>query len=229
MARPKKIVETKDELIEVKDEVVETKTDEKTEAELALEAKDKEMQEMKTQMEMLMKQMAQMATINQGVQVGKANDIEVAIGCRALNGACLANKSGDIEYNIRYKDVEYIPYNELKECFKSNVNNYKDLFAKGIFYFEDETMYDEFGVKNRIDLSEENLIKILLANQVPFLDKLYIRGQKDVVLYMTVLYLVAELYSEGKLNEWSWDGRNTFETHYKIRLDDIVRQIQSVR
>ena len=49
MARPKKIVETKDELIEVKDEVVETKTDEKTEAELALEAKDKEMQEMKIQ------------------------------------------------------------------------------------------------------------------------------------------------------------------------------------
>lgn len=229
MARPKKIVEAKDELMEIKDEVVETKADGKTEVELALEAKDKEMQEMKIQMEMLMKQMAQMATMNQGVQVGKANDIEVAIGCRALNGACLANKSGDIEYNIRYKDVEYIPYNELKECFKSNVNNYKDLFAKGIFYFEDETMYDEFGVKNRIDLSEENLIKILLANQVPFLDKLYIRGQKDVVLYMTVLYLVAELYSEGKLNEWSWDGRNTFEAHYKIRLDDMVRQIQSVR
>ena len=229
MARPKKIVEAKDELMEVKDEVVETKTDEKKEIELALEAKDKEVQEMKIQIEMLMKQMTQMVTMNQGVQVGKANDIEVAIGCRALNGACLANKSGDIEYNIRYKDVEYIPYNELKECFKSNVNNYKDLFAKGIFYFEDETIYDEFGVKNRIDLSEENLIKILLANQVPFLDKLYIRGQKDVVLYMTVLYLVAELYSEGKLNEWSWDGRNTFETHYKIRLDDIVRQIQSVR
>ena len=93
MARPKKIVETKDEIIE-------TEVDEKTEVELALEAKDKEMQEMKIQMEMLMKQMAQMATMNQGVQVGKANDIEVAIGCRALNGACLANKSGDIDYNI---------------------------------------------------------------------------------------------------------------------------------
>lgn len=225
MARPKKIVETKDESIEIKDETIETSA----EIELALKAKDKEMQEMKIQMEMLMKQMAQMATVNQGVQVGKSNDIEVAVGCRALNGACLANKSGDIEYNVRYKDVEHIPYNELKECFKSNVNNYKDLFAKGIFYFEDESMYDEFGIKNRIDLSEKNLIKILLANQVPFLDKLYIRGQKDVVLYMTVLYLVAELYSEGKLNEWSWDGRNTFETHYKIRLDDIVRQIQSVR
>ena len=244
MARPKKIVETKDELIEVKDEVVETKTDEKTEAELALEAKDKEIQEMKTQMEMqemktqmemqemkiqMEMLMKQMMTTNQSVQVGKTNDIDVAVGCRALNGACLANKNGDIEYNIKYKEIDYIPYNELKECFKSNVNNYKDLFAKGIFYFEDEAMYDEFMIKNRIDLSEENLVKILLSNQVPFLDKLYIRGQKDVVLYMTVLYLVAELYSEGKLNEWSWDGRNTFETHYKIRLDDIVRQIQSVR
>ena len=222
MARPKKIVETKDEIIE-------TEVDEKTEVELALEAKDKEMQEMKIQMEMLMKQMAQMATMNQNVQMGKPNDIEVVVGCRALNGACLANKSGDIEYNIKYREVESIPYNELKECFKSNVNNYKDLFAKGIFYFEDEAMYDEFGVKNRIDLSEENLTKILLSNQVPFLDKLYVRGQKDVVLYMTVLYLVAELYSEGKLNNWSWEGRNIFESHYKIRLDDIIRQIQSIR
>ena len=110
MARPKKIVETKDELIEVKDEVVETKTDEKTEAEIALEAKDKEMQEMKTQMEMqemkiqMEMLMKQMVTTNQSVQVGKTNDIDVAVGCRALNGACLANKSGDIEYNIRYKD-----------------------------------------------------------------------------------------------------------------------------
>lgn len=191
------------------------------------EDSDNKLKELQIQMELLMKQMSMM---NQSQpHISNQDDIDIIVGCRALNGATLISKNGEIEYDLKYKEEREIPFRELKECFKNNVNNYRDLFKKGVFYFVDKNMYDEFSIKDILDLSEENLIEILLRNEIPFEDKLYVRGQKDMALYMTVLYIVADLYCQGKLTQWNYGGRIAFENHYKTKLDDMIRQIQSLR
>lgn len=224
MARPKSV--TKEEVVQ--EEKVVVTQESKIDVDKILKEKaetENKFLELQAQMQVLMQQVAMMGA----TPMTKAKE-DVAVGCRAINGASLASKDESIEYNLKYKEVEYIPYADLKECFKSRVNDYKDLFAKGIFYFVDEENYAEFNIRDRIDMSEDNIIDILVnQGAVPFADRLYVRGQKDNTLYMAVLYLVSDLFRQGKLSDWTYTNRKQFENMFKTSIDEAVSRLEYIR
>lgn len=216
MARPKK----EDNMnIESTVEVYEMNEVEKLKKEK--EESDRKFLELQTQMDMILKQMAlQNANGNTNNQ-----DEDVAVGCMSINGASIANNDESIIYNLKYKEVIDISFSELKDCFKSKINPYRELFKKGIFYFEDEKYYEIFKIKDVVDMSDEALVDMLIKGEVPYKEKLYIRGHKDNTFFLTLVYRVADLYRQGNLVKWTYQDRMSFENYFKIKIDNCVNQL----
>ena len=185
------------------------------------EESDRKFLELQTQMDMILKQMAlQNANGNTNNQ-----DEDVVVGCMSINGASIANNDESIIYNLKYKEVIDISFSELKDCFKSKINPYRELFKKGIFYFEDEKYYEIFKIKDVVDMSDEALVDMLIKGEVPYKEKLYIRGHKDNTFFLTLVYRVADLYRQGNLVKWTYQDRMSFENYFKIKIDNCVNQL----
>lgn len=223
MARPKKELETKTETI-TEEVVVENTKEKDLEIERLRKEKeetDKQMLELKAQMDLILKQMAMKPQVAVSQQ-----DEEIEVKCYCINGAVIVNNDASIRYEIGYQESVHIPLSELKECFKSNVNNYKDLFKKGIFVFENEEYYDIFKVRDRIDLSDDVLVEILTKQKrIPYLEEMKVLGKIDFALSNSLIYRVADLRRRGKLRDWEYNDQHAFETQFNISVDKCINQL----
>lgn len=191
-----------------------------------LEMTNKKLADMELQMKLLQQQMLSMGNISNSKS---ETDEELVVGCNMYSGGTISSRLGDISYTFKYGQEIPILYSELKECFRSTVNNYRELFKDGVFYFVDKKGYDEFKIHSHLDFSDDILIPKLLDGEIPYLDKIEIgNSKKNFNVYYTVMYKVADIYRKGKLKDWSYESRTKFENYFKKKIDEIVMAIDTM-
>lgn len=207
----------------VKEEIVlDTKKDEEIERlKKEKEQMNGDLDSLKSQMAILMKQMAMQETAS----IPK-EEVEVEVTCYCISGGVLGNNDGDIRYSFGYKETLSIPLSELKECFKSKINDYRDRFAKGMFVFEDKSMYEVFKIRDVIDMSDEVLVDMLVSGKIPYKEKMMVGESLDYVLSSILKYRVADLRRKGKLGEWSYSNQKIYETFFGEQVDFCVNQLE---
>lgn len=195
-------------------------------------------EEQNKQIEQMQQQMQQMAAMfsmfqNAGAQVGQQKGKEnVLVGCRAFSGAVLSTKDESVQYNFEVGEEKEIPYDDLKLILKENgVRNNKRLFEKGLFYFVDEEDYRSFGIKPRVDLSVENIKRIVTE---PDIDKM-IREVKEITkdkvdwaVTHSLKFTIAQMWVDKEnqpLKNWSYENRVALENYFGNKFDDLIAGI----
>lgn len=206
----------------VKEEIV---VDTKKDAEIEKLQKEKEqmsndLESLKTQMALLMKQMSLQSAI------APQEEKEVEVTCYCINGGVITNNDGSVRYDIKYKESAMIPMSELKECFKAKMNDYRVLFRKGMFVFEDKDVYADFKIKDIIDMSDDVLVEMLNKGEIPYQDKMEVGGNIDFILSNTLIYRVADLRRAGKLKDLSYGNQKKFETYFDVTIDSCINQLE---
>ena len=114
---------------------------------------------LKKQLEEMQKAMMAMMTNNIVAQNSMSNNSEedeVVIGCRVLQGIGWGNpKDTAGEIRLRFNEEQAVTVSDMKKFFRNY--SVKKLFIDGICYFKDKEDYAKFGIKNFVDLSNENL------------------------------------------------------------------------
>lgn len=197
-----------------------------------LEQSEKEKLEMMEMMKSLQEQINNMKNQQPQIIIPREgeNDREIEVGCRLFCGAVLSSANGEVEVRLKCGEVTEITIREMQSLLRSGFG-YKKLFEKGVLYFEDPEMYNQFKIRNPLDLSEEVLIEHLLDedyNQmVAYLSKITNDRHDDMVCH-TVNYNTALLYKAGKLKDWSYANRSNFESYMGVKVDDVVSKIDDI-
>lgn len=157
-----------------------------------------------------------------------SEETEILVGCRAFSGATLSNVDGSISIVFVGGEEKYIEIEDMKSLLKENVTrNNKLLFMNGLFYFVNEEYYKKFNIKKNIDLSEKNIIDILLT---PDIDKM-INKVKDLTndkhntsVTHTFQFFVAKLLVDSKhpLAMWKYESRMALETYLENKFDELI-------
>lgn len=120
---------------------------------------------LKQQIEELKKAMAQLASaqpvVYQDIQPVNSNEEkEVLIGCRVIQGLGWGDPSDSAgEVRLRFGEEQSITVSDMKKHLR--LASVRQLFVNGLCYFADPKDYEEFKIKNYIDLSSESLNNIL--------------------------------------------------------------------
>lgn len=152
-------------------------------------------------------------------------DEEITIGCRIFNGVTLSSPGGDITIPIGYREEAQVTTSELKDIFK-NPFGYKNMFKKGIIYFEDEDNYKKFKITKEFDLSDENLIALLSSNTYNIIEqiKLITNDKKDLTQIYALIYQIAYLISHRKV-DMDYDVRSQLEKYLGVEFSTLITNL----
>lgn len=198
-----------------KDEIEEIKENENKESE--------EVSALKAQLEEMKNAMAElMSKQNQNVQVvyDKGQEGDVVIGCRVLQGVGWGDPS-DIsgEVRLRYNEEQSVPVSDMKRFFRKY--SIRKLFEDGLCYFAEPNDYAIFNIKNYIDLSDENLSKILTQSNVNdiinSLNKIT-TNKKDSGVVNCLIFRICDMIRNNKL-EWDYYTRKAVESYFGTEFD----------
>ena len=103
--------------------------------------------------------LAENESLRRKVSSNKDGRRNVEVGCNACMGVTLTSASGDIEIDIKFGDVISISSEDMNILLKSNTN--RQLLANNIIYFVDPAEYENFGIRSRVDMSDEKLVDIV--------------------------------------------------------------------
>ena len=149
---------------EIKTEKVEKVNEDINENIVQTEETPSEVEMLRAQLEEMKKAMAEMmskaSAPSQSVVLKEAED-EVEVGCRMLQGIGLNSEDGTVSVDISFNDTQSLTISEVKKLFRRA--HIKKLFEDGVCYFEDETNYQAFNIRNHKDLSDESLISLLTS------------------------------------------------------------------
>lgn len=215
-------------------EITEKKTAQKQKVDYA-----KIVEEQRQQIEEMQKQMQQMATMFAMLQNGGMNFANnslkkenVKIGCRAFSGITLSTRDESIQYSFEVGDEKDIPIDDLKQLLKENgTRNNKRLFEKGLFYFVDEEDYKTFGIKPRVDLSIENIKRIVTE---PDIDKMIrevkemTKDKVDWAITHSLKFTIAQMWVDKDnqpLKDWTYANRVALENYFGNKFDDLIAGI----
>lgn len=162
------------------------------------------------------------------VQGQGEKDIPLTIGCRLFCGATLYSPSRDIQITLKCGQEADLTVREMQEIFRDDFG-FKRLFEKGVMYFADPEMYEYFGIRNPVNLSEDALVEVLLAdnyNDMIATLRDYTDDKKNDMVSHTICYNTALLYQKGKLGDWSYANRVNFEKYMGVDIEKMVSDIQ---
>lgn len=210
-----------------------TKSDGNLQSKLAQVEKEKsEMMEMiKSLQEQIKNINAPQAATQYIVQGQGEKDIPITIGCRLLCGATLYSPNKDVQITLKCGQESELTIREMQEIFRDEFG-FKRLFEKGVMYFTDPEMYEYFSIHNPVDLSEDALLDILLAdnyNDMIIFLRDVTNNKKDDMVSHTICYNTALLFKAGRLSEWSYANRVNFEKYMGIEVDSMVVNIQKAK
>lgn len=215
-------------------EITEKKTAQKQKVDYA-----KIVEEQRQQIEEMQKQMQQMATMFAMLQNGGMNFANnssqkenVRIGCRAFSGIPLSTRDESIQYSFEVGDEKDIPIDDLKQLLKENgTRNNKRLFEKGLLYFVDEDDYKTFGIRPRVDLSIENIKRIVTE---PDIDKMIrevkemTKDKVDWAITHSLKFTIAQMWVDKDnqpLKDWTYANRVALENYFGNKFDDLIAGI----
>jgi hypothetical protein len=170
--------------------------------------------------------------LGQGTKEPSSEDI--LVGFRGIYVGVLSNSDGSIQYKFEANDEKVIDSEDLKILFReSKGTNNRKLFEDDIFYFVDEENYAKFKIKKRVDLSRENIIRILTMKNsneaIGELSKLT-NDKLDFNILHTFQYQVARLIIDGspELNNWNWQNREDMERYIGQKFNDLLASLGAV-
>ena len=219
----KEIKDTKTEKIEK----IETKTEEVKSENTSLEV-----ELLKAQLEEMKKAMTEMMskanTPSQNILVKEAED-EVEIGCRMLQGIGLSSEDGTVSINIGFNDTQSLTISEMKKLFRRA--HIKKLFEDGVCYFENDTDYEIFGIRNHKDLSDESLISLLkLDNVNDIIRKLDVitESKRNSNVLNCIIYRICNMIRKGELKDWDYYIRKGIESYFGMEFDRGISILNSL-
>lgn len=208
-----------------------TKVNVKINKEDKIEKKEKneELDLLKKQMEEMKKMMLELSQENSLLKTAalqsKTNitlnneEDEVIVGCRLIQGVGWGNvqdSAGVI--NLKYGEEKAITVSDMKKFFRDG--NVKKLFVDGICYFANPEDYEKFGIKDYLDLSEENLKELFSKeiNEIIGDLKKMTKDQRNINVVNCLIFRLCELVKDRKIN-LDYYVRKGIEDYFGYTLD----------
>lgn len=210
----------KEENFDYRDKEIEMLKAENAEKDKKFEELSKNFMLMQEQFEKLMKQQFN------NVPTNNSNDDEdVLVGCRSIYGNCLATSDGRYSYSFLCDEEKYIAAEDLKMIFRDGGINTRKMFEDDIFYFVNPEDYAKFKIKKRIDLSRENIIRILNLDTVQMIDEINTMTNNllDFSIVHNFQFEVVKLLNDksSPLANWKYENRAHLERYLRQKFDDL--------
>ena len=172
--------------------------------------------------------MSKASAPSQNILVKEAED-EVEIGCRMLQGIGLNSEDGTVSINIGFNDTQSLTISEMKKLFRRA--HIKKLFEDGVCYFENDTDYEIFGIRNHKDLSDESLISLLkLDNVNDIIRKLDVitESKRNSNVLNCIIYRICNMIRKGELKDWDYYIRKGIESYFGMEFDRGISILNSL-
>lgn len=226
---------TEDLTFEIAEEVVDNKqTKAKKEIEelkAQNEEKDNQIKELSLAIE---KMQAQMEAFMKGAttvngSLSKDENEEVLIGCRGIYGGVLATSDNKLSFKFECDEERYIDSDDIKELFRDSKRKNKINFENDIFYFVDKKYYIKFKIKKRIDLSPDNISRILCLSTHDMIDEFnaLTNNKNNFRIMHEFQFQVVKMLvkNDPRLFNWSYDNRHRLEEYIGQKFDNLLASV----
>lgn len=217
---------------EIKTEKVEKVNEDINENIVQTEETPPEVEMLRAQLEEMKKAMVEMmskaSAPSQSVVLKEAED-EVEVGCRMLQGIGLNSEDGTVSVDISFNDTQSLTISEVKKLFRRAY--IKKLFEDGVCYFEDETNYQAFNIRNHKDLSDESLISLLTLNNVNDIIReldILTENKRNSNVLNCVIYRICNMIRKGQLKDWDYYIRKGIESYFGTEFDRGISVLNSL-
>ena len=187
---------------------------------------------LKKQLEEMQKAMMAMMTNNIVAQNSMSNnseEAEVVIGCRVLQGIGWGNpKDTAGEIRLRFNEEQAVTVSDMKKFFRNY--SVKKLFIDGICYFKNKEDYAKFGIKNFVDLSNENLLDILTngdTNTIVGKIAEITENKKNSNIVNCIIYRICDMIRRNQLT-WDYYTRKGVEQYLGIEFDRGIMTLTAI-
>lgn len=158
---------------------------------------------------------------------------DILVKCRAIYGAVLATNDGKLVFNFGCEEEKYINSEDLKVVLKESGRDNKKLFENDVLYFDDEENYTKFKIKKRVDMSRENIIKIItMEDPVEMIDEVNKLTNNLVNFSIThsFQFEVVKLLIDksNPLKNWKYENRVKLENYIGQKWDDLMAAVGAV-
>lgn len=227
------------EFAEEKEIIKETKVEDTKEIETLkkeIEDKDKKYEELNANFQKLQAQFEtfmQMSMAKQTATSSADDDEEILVGCRDVYGSVLATNDGRYSFKFECDEEKYIALSDLKEVLKENgLRNNKRLFERDVFYFVNPADYKKFNIKKRIDLSHDNLVRILNLPELDMIDEVNKMTNHliDFAATHSLQFEIVKMLIDktNPLRDWRYENRHALERYIGQKFDDLQAAIGAV-
>lgn len=165
-------------------------------------------------------------------EVGKDENEEVAVCSRGIYDTVLCTNDNKILYNFKCNEEKLISVEDLKILFKESIRDNRLLFEEDTLYFKDPENYKRFKIKRRIDLSPENIVRVLTMPEHDMIDE--INKMTDNLHNFRLVHslqfeIVKLLLGKDKLlRNWTYENRNALEKYIGQKFDDLMAAVGAI-
>lgn len=191
--------------------------------------------DLKNLSESFAKMQEQLNSLLQSQQMGHSvlPNEEIEIGCRAINGGVLATSDGRYSISFLCDEKKFVDSDDFKTILKeSGLRNTKKFFEDDIFYFVDKGNYDKFKIKKRVDLSRENISRILMLPSHSMIDEInaLTNNLVDFTVVHTLQFEIVKMLidTEAPLKNWNYDNRAALERYLNRKFDDLMAAVGAI-
>lgn len=222
-----KKVEKVEEIVEKeKIEEIEEVKSESSEATSEVDLLKQQLEEMKKAMAELMVNKA-----NEGSNriIVKEQEDEVVIGCRVLQGIGWGSPDDPAgEIRLSYNDKQTVTVTDMKRFFRQA--SIRKLFEDGLCYFAKPEDYALFNIRKYVDLSNENLLRILdkkdINEIIRELDKLT-QEKKNSGIVNCLIYRICNMIKNKEL-VWDYYTQAGIEKYFNMEFSRGINILQSI-
>lgn len=222
-----KTVENAEEVIEKKEKVekIEEKVNTSTDSE-EVDVLKQEIEELRKAMKELMDSKAE--AVSQKVVI-KQEDDEVVIGCRVLQGIGWGDPSEPAgEIRLRFNEEQTVTVSDMKRFFRRH--SIRKLFENGLCYFAEPESYALFNIRKYVDLSDENLVRILdrkdVNEVIRDLDKLT-ENKKNSSIINCIVFRICDMIRKNILT-WDYYTRKAIEDYFSMDFDRGINTLKAM-
>lgn len=173
--------------------------------------------------------MAEQRTMSPAPIIYNQEDEDVIIGCRIIQGVGWGDPSKEGgEIRLRYGEEQSVTVSDMKRFFRQS--SIRRLFIDGICYFTEPKDYKIFNIKDYLDLSSENLSKILtkrdINDVIRDLDKLT-ESKKNSRVINCLIFRIADMIRHDEI-EWDYYTRKAIEEYFGTEFDRNIATLKAM-
>lgn len=151
-------------------------------------------------------------------------DQQVEIGCNLLMGTTLESTSGDISIDIKFREIVTLSDGDIRVLLKNS--KIRNLFTNCLIFFVDDSFYKYFGIKKRIDLSDEKIISVINTNNVDVITEYFndcTSNKFEYSVMHTLFYKIVDMNMSNKFGNMSYETRRIVEKYFNMEISMASR------